>query len=133
MESPVNWTYRYFREQDYTQNTHLNTYGQMLASAELARYLACAVDDLRLYDYTSPEIEISDFLDSALPSNNLLIIDDCPKPINAKINPDIAERLESFGINLKKQDKGEEDGPAIYMLSNGKIFGRLHTAGRFRI
>ena len=119
-ESPTDWVYKYFREQDYTQNTHLNSYGQILASAELARYLAGAVGFLSLNEYETPEIKISAFMDSIDPSGSLLIIDDCPNPLNANINPDVAARLENLGIKPVSK-KEEDEGPDIYLLSGDGV------------
>lgn len=123
--SSTEWSYKYFREQDYTQNTHLNVYGQTLASIELAEYLAQSSKYFSITEYEEPNIRIADYLNSIDHSNDFLIIDDCPNSINIQINPEVVEMLKYLGISLKakvQNKKQENDEPDIYFVSDGVVY-----------
>ncbi len=117
-ESETDWSYKYFREQDYTRNTHLNSYGQILASEELAQYLANTSDYFSVSTYDNTKMEIKDFLGEINLSNNLLFIDDCPASLNNTINPDTLEYLRNLNIELRQEKNGD---PEIYFISGGTV------------
>ncbi len=121
-QSDTNWDYIYFREQDYTHNTHLNAYGQYLASKEFAEFICELSDDFSLNDYTNPQIKTYDFLTKIDTENSLLIIDDCPKPIDMENNIDTYTFLKEKGVEIDMSSRDEEnDAPRIYFISQDTV------------
>jgi hypothetical protein len=105
IESDKDWDYYYFREQDYTQNTHLNAYGQYQASCELANYLDSNFENIiTIKDY--PELtKLRDYLSTIDSSSDIVVIDKCPTSISKDIFLSVKEEFKRLGISpLKKSD-----------------------------
>ncbi len=115
----TDWTHKYYREQDYTHNTHLNVYGQTLMSTQLAQKIS-EISEYNINEYEQSEILITDFFNSVQNENSLLIVDDCPNPINTDLNFETSQYLESLGIDTSHANK--EDGqPLVYFLEDSSI------------
>ena len=118
------WPYIYFREQDYTQNTHLNSYGQIKASVEMSNWLATNFEDINIGDYSMPEQDLNLFISSLNGDNTIVIVDDCPYSLNSQINPETEELLKSYNITLKDRTSlsdEQKETPFVYCVSGGSI------------
>ena len=106
MDMEFDWEYKYFREQDYTQNTHLNAYGQLNTSIKLAQYLSSIFQDIN-YNDIEPALPLKDYLKDLDTSNDILFIDDCPNPINEDIKISVKTELKRLNMvlsNIKSAD-----------------------------
>ena len=121
MQSTQDWSYKYFREQDYTQNTHLNIYGQHMATLELAQYLSDGAGIYAMHDYTQNEVPLTAFFDELRGSDGFILADDCPYPIDDGLNPGLRDTLSGMGIIISGQPKDSDSQPAdIYSYINGE-------------
>lgn len=107
IDSDKDWDYYYFREQDYTQNTHLNAYGQHEASCELAYYLASTNDDITITGVYPQLIKLKDYLRTIDTENDILIIDKCPMPIDYEVFLSAEEEFKRLNIT-PSQELGTE-------------------------
>ena len=120
MQSTQDWSYKYFREQDYTQNTHLNIYGQHIATLELAQYLSDGTGIYTMHEYTQNEIPLITLFDELRDSDGFILANDCPYPINDELNPELRDTFYSMGITISDQSKGSNSQPDIYSYINGE-------------
>ena len=119
MQSTEDWSYKYFREQDYTQNTHLNIYGQHMATLELAQYLSDGWSMYKTHDYTQNEVSLIELFEELSDSSDFILADDCPYPISDELNPGLRDSLSSMGIIISKQSKAVDGAPHIYSYISG--------------
>lgn len=124
--SDTAWTYKYFRDQVFSHNTHLNVYGQTLASMQLANLIDNLSDSFTISDYSELNMRTIDFLYSIDLSNDLLIIDDCPKEINLELNQNVDEYLKNINVILTNKiatdnDSEKKDEPETYFISKSIV------------
>ena len=117
-QSPTDWTYKYFKEHEYTQNSHLNSYGQILATQELAQYIKDEDLGYTITDYPRADMLINDYLSSLASAEGILLIDDCAGGINDNINPQVRSLLKDLGIAL---DENNNKPPKTYYVSGGSV------------
>lgn len=116
VNSDINWEYYYFGEQDYTQNTHLNAYGQHKASCELTYYLD-SIDDNFILIKDSPQLtKLNDYLSTIDNNNDVLIIDKCPNPIDLEVFLLVKDEFKRLGISPSQELDKDID---IQYISDG--------------
>ena len=120
MQSTQDWSYKYFQEQDYTQNTHLNIYGQRMATLELAQYLSDTSGSYTMHGYTQHEVQLTSLFDELRGSAGFILADDCPYPISEELNPGLTDTLSDMGIQISGEPKGADSQPYIYSYSDGR-------------
>jgi hypothetical protein len=118
VESDKNWDYYYFREQDYTQNTHLNAYGQYEASCELAYYLDSIDDNITAKNEYTNMVKLNDYLKIIDENNDILIIDDYTMPINPEVYLSAKEEFER--LNITPSQEIGTDKKIIYISSGAQ-------------